>query len=534
MRIHKLEYKETGSFSKLIEDYIDDAPELKPFYSYRPDLEGIRVSIKDLSDKSFDRSQLSASLLNQYRSWGLKNEQVITSISALNDEKTFAVVTAHQPCLLTGPLYFVIKIAAAIKLAKELTQIFKNEGFNFVPVYWMGAEDHDFEEISHARVFSKSIQWNHPKAQGPVGRLSVEGLDSVVEELSEVLGSAELDQKLLNAAKSSYLEAENYGAATARFVDFLFGEEGLIILQQDDQSFKSLMKEVFEQELFGESSNFFIADRMKSLEAGYHNQAHSRDINLFLLEDGKRQRIERKGDDFVLVDSEKIVTAEQMRKLVSEHPEKLSPNVILRPVFQQMLLPAPVFIGGGSEVAYWMQLQPLFDKFSVHFPVLLLRNSLMYIDNTSLKKMHQTGVEVNDLFKDVDHLLREFVEEKAGDEVSLGKEKGQIVGLFKQIANSAAEIDPGLKKSVQAEEQKALKSLSTIEDKIIRAQKKRFEVEVNKIRGLKDRLFPNGHLQERKDNFIPVYLRSGGTFIKDLIEYLEPLDLRFTVMIESD
>lgn len=534
MRIHKLEYKETGSFSKLIEDYIDDSPELKPFYSYRPDIEGVKSSISDLSKHIFPREELSETLLNQYKSWGLNNERVIQSITALKEEKTYAIVTAHQPCLLTGPLYFVIKIAAAIRLAADLNEKHQAEGLKFVPVYWMGAEDHDFEEISHARVFSKTIQWEHPQAEGPVGRLSTDGLQAVIEELSGVLGSAELDQTLLTATKEAYLGAENYGSATARFVDFLFGDEGLIILQQDNPAFKALMKDVFNQELFGESSISIIAERMKALEKNYHNQAHSRDINLFLLRDGKRQRIKRQGDDFVLVDTEQVLTAEQMRKIVSEHPDELSPNVILRPLFQQRLLPAPVFIGGGSEVAYWMQLQPLFDKHSAHFPVLLLRNSLMYIDSTSLKKMQQTGVKVNDLFKDVDHLLREFVEDKAGDEISLGKEKGQIVGLFKQIANSAAEIDPGLKKSVQAEEQKALKSLSTIEDKIIRAQKKRFEVEVNKIRGLKDRLFPNGHLQERKDNFIPIYLRSQGSFIKDLIANLEPLDLRFTVMIEGD
>lgn len=532
MQIHKIEYKDTGSFSNLIIDYLSQSPDLKPFYHYPPDSAGLEKSLEDLGFDNEQRTDLVRTILEQYQAFGISDKAVTEQIERLREKDSYCIITAHQPCLFTGPLYFVIKIAAAINLAKHLNQ--KHPGKHFIPVYWMGGEDHDFEEISHARIFSKDVHWQHPAPKGAVGRLSTDGLDESLKQLRELLGESEIDRELEELFSHAYNEANTYGEATFRLVNALFKDSGLLILHQDHAAHKKSMRAIFEEELFGDSSNDLIANRMENLEkAGYHNQAHSRPINLFWLEENVRERIVKAENGFELAYGSKTFSNEEMRSIVTEQPEKFSPNVILRPLYQQKLLPAPVFIGGGSEVAYWMQLVPLFERWKVHFPQLLLRNSLLYIDSTSTKKMNQLGLEILDLFKDTDELLREYVEQNSEEPLSLGKEKGEIIKVFKQAAEKVAAIDPALKKSVMAEEQKALKSFSNLEDKVVRAQKKRFEVEMNKIRGVKDRLFPNGHLQERKDNFIPIYLRNGGTFIQDLIENMNPLDIRFTVMQED-
>lgn len=532
MRIQKIEYRETNSFSQLILDYLADSPNLRSFYPYRPSLEGLRESVDKLEFDDTQREQLAGSIAEQYVDFGIDDHLTQSQLNKLRQPETYCVVTAHQPCLFTGPLYFVIKIAAAINLANKLNNQFPEK--HFIPVYWMGGEDHDFEEISHARIFSNDVQWEHPKPSGAVGRLDISGLEDSINQLKQLLGESEIDVKLEQLITNAYLGSETYGQATLRLVHALFEGTGLLMINQDHPVHKASMKAVFEEELFGTSSNEVISKRMDDLEtAGYHNQAHSRPINLFWLEGNIRKRIEKDGENFKLADDSRSISASEMRQTIANHPEKFSPNVILRPLYQQKLLPAPVFIGGGSEVAYWMQLTPLFERWKVHFPLLLLRNSLLYIDSTSTKKMNQLELVISDLFKDTDTLLREYVEQNSRESLSLGKEKGEIVKVFKQAAEKVAEVDPALKKSVMAEEQKVLKSLSNLEDKVVRAQKKRFDVELNKIRGVKDRLFPNGHLQERKDNFIPIYLRSRGTFISDLIEHMNPLDLHFTVIQEA-
>lgn len=531
MHHETIPFRDTGFFSQLNIDYIDRSPKLAPFYTYSPDLDGLKQSMEDLSKLEIDRETLVSELRSDYSRNGIDRELSSALIDKFKAESTFAVVTAHQPCLFTGPLYFIIKIAATINLARRLELEFPDK--DFIPVYWLGGEDHDFEEISIAHVYNKDLNWVNEKASGPVGRLPIEGLKESIEHLSEILGSDEKAQSLISKISNAYLNSNTYGEATFKLVDEIFGEEGLVIVSADNKAFKANYSDVIREELFGTASGDLIKDQMEALENEYHNQAFARQVNLFYMEDGRRERIERDGEDFLLVDSKTKLSSSEMEDLIENRPEVFSPNVILRPAYQQRTLPAIAFIGGGSEIAYWMQLKPIFQKFKIHFPALFLRNSALFIDANSEKKMAQTNIDIPDLFTDTEALKKEFVQKNSGDEVNLGFAKAEINKLFGSIQEQGQSIDPSLKGSISAELQKAMKSIGVLEGKFIRAGKKKLEVDTNKIQAVKDKLFPKGKLQERYDNFIPIYLRTNGEIIQHFISALDPLEPGLVVFVED-
>lgn len=527
MRKERISFSETGYFSPTILDYLSGSERLRPFYQYVPEVATFNQVIEDKQQQNVDRQLLADTLTKQYE--GIDVPKVVgDNIALLAKETTYTITTAHQPNIFTGYLYYVYKILTAVNLAEQLKTEYPDN--DFVPIYWMGGEDHDFEEISQVNLYGEKLVWEHDE-QGAVGRMRTNTLSPLIEHVAEKLGDQAYAEELVALLKRAYLDHDTLTQATRYLVNELFGQYGLVVLVQDDECFKQVLAPVIKEELLHERSFSLLEDHLPLLEnAGYQAQAHPRQINLFYLQDNTRNRIEREGNNYVVLDTELVWTESEILAALAQHPERFSPNVILRPLFQEMLLPNLAYVGGGGELAYWMQLKPVFDHFEVNYPMLVLRSSACLIEGNIARKIDKLDLAVNDIFLDTDVLIKKYVKQHTEQELSLQQEKEGIDDLYLRLNEMAQSIDPTLQKAVEAQKQGLINALDNLEAKLLRAEKKNFDTATNQIRSIKERLFPNGQLQERFDNLIPFYARYGNGFIEAIKNELVPMDKEFTIL----
>ncbi|OWY23936.1 bacillithiol biosynthesis cysteine-adding enzyme BshC [Sphingobacteriales bacterium UPWRP_1] len=529
MKKKLIPYEQTGYFSQITLHYLARQQQLHPFYQHNFTLEGFEQAAKSVQKKTYQREELVSVLTKQYQGFNTP-PQVSANIRALKQPDTFAIVTGHQPCLFTGPLYFIYKIVSAINLSELLNAACPH--YRFVPVYWMGSEDHDFEEINHIHIFGKTLTWQQPRRTA-TGRLHTQTIAPVIDEFKTLAGNTENSQYLLHLFTHAYLHHNTLAEATRYVVNELFGKLGLVVVNQDDAALKQLFAPIAHAELFETRSYELVQQTNRQLsDFGYTNQAYARPINLFYLTDDFRERVVRSanGNQFEVLNTGLHFTGAQIETELQQHPERFSPNVILRPVYQQLVLPAVAYIGGGGELAYWLQLQSVFDLYGVNYPVLVLRNSVMWIDSPVWNKMKQLGLQPDALFTDTDALVNAFVAENSRHRLNFEPQKQQIQQVFDQILQQAIAVDPTLQASVLAETTKLTNSFEALEAKILRAEKRKFDTSVQQIRNIFGRLFPNGTLQERHDTFSAFYLQHGSQFIETLVQNLNPMEKQFTVL----
>ena len=480
-------YNQTNAFTKIVLDYLNGSENLKPFYDHPPTLEGILNTIQEKQKQPVNRQVLVEALQQQYRNVET-SELVRKNIELLGSEKTFTITTAHQPNLFSGPLYFIYKILHAAKLTGWLkTQL---PEYNFVPVYYMGSEDADFAELNHTYVDGKKIEWTKVQ-KGAVGRMLVDKtLVQLIDELEGQLGNEANGPEVIQLLRRCYTLGTNIQTATFQLVDELCAAYGLVVLIPDHPALKAQMKPVFEEELFLNVSAEIVQQTSKRLEEHYNVQAHPREINLFYLKEDIRERIIRKDDAFVVHNTNLRFTEQQMREELELHPERFSPNVILRGLFQETILPNLVFIGGGGEMAYWLQLKDLFHHYKTVYPVLVLRNSFLVVEKKWKEIMDRTGFAVAVLFQPQDQLMNQVVARNSEHTVSLIGNFEKAEELFGQIMEQAGSIDPTLVQHVAAIKARSFKVLQELEKKMLRAEKRKFSDHERQIQVLKAALFP--------------------------------------------
>ncbi|PPK86480.1 bacillithiol biosynthesis cysteine-adding enzyme BshC [Neolewinella xylanilytica] len=521
MKIERIPFTEVPQFSQRDVAYATENEALRPFYKYGVTKAAFASVIEDKAADETDRELLVDTLLAQYESLGLQDE-VPESLSLLRSTQTYTVITAHQPALFTGPLYYILKICSTINLARQLKQAYPDN--DFVPVFISGAEDHDFAEINHAQVYGNRIEWKQD-AGGPVGALSTDSLTEALAELKEILGDRPTAQDIYARIEQAYTQHDTYGAGAAALVHELFAKEGLIVADMSHQAFKAAFAGFMEREIFESVSQPLIESAQSRLEKlGYSGQAHAREINLFYLTPNRRDRIVRKDGGFAVLDTDKIFTEEELRQELRDHPERFSPNVVMRPLFQELIFPNLAYIGGGGEIAYWLERKEQFETFGLNFPMLIRRNSVLWIDKGNQKKLEKLDLDYRKLFQPADLIIRDYVAEQSENELSLADELQQLEQLFKGIADKAEGIDPTLAKAVMGEHARQAKAVENLEGRLRRTEKQRFETSMNQIRSLRDKLFPDNGMQERYDNFLNIYLQEGEEMFQTLIQHLDPLE----------
>ncbi|MCO5234201.1 MAG: bacillithiol biosynthesis cysteine-adding enzyme BshC [Chitinophagales bacterium] len=528
MQINSYRFNELSFFSKLLSDYTQNKfPDiLQPQFSIG--WEGFDERIKEDYSLFIDRDQLSETIFKQYDGIEI-SDKVGRNILSLKENNTFCVTTAHQLSFLGGPLYYVIKIANTISLARELQSKYPDK--NFVPVYWMGSEDHDFEEVNHIFLFGNKYTWNTEQS-GPVGRFSLDNIQECIQQVLDKLGENNPND-IQSLIRKSYLHKTVEGA-NRELVNGLFGKHGLLVVNGDDYSLKVPLSKIIQNEIIQQKSFQLLLKRSELLkEYGYHAQANGRAVNLFYLSDTFRTKIEPI-DNHKFKIGDNIWNLEDLVEEANQHPERFSPNVILRPLFQQAVLPSIGFIGGGSEVAYWMQTTEVFKYHQVSFPVVIPRTSLMWVNNSNFQKFQKLNLHVSAIFKDKEILKKEYLLEKIDVQPDLEVEKNFIHEWMDKIKEKACQIDSTLGPAVGADAQKIQSILSQIEGKMLRSIKHKNETILRQIDGLYHTYFPNHTLQERHDNFLNFYSVYGQKFIDCLVEQLLVIDQEFVIMTENE
>ncbi|NKI26330.1 bacillithiol biosynthesis cysteine-adding enzyme BshC [Arenibacter sp. 6A1] len=531
MKVKGIPFKNTGYFSDLICDYLNGKEALSPFYNRQPTLAQFKEQIKEKNSFSQNnRDVLHDALIGQYANTQTSADTA-TNISLLKAPSTFTVVTGHQLNLFTGPLYFLYKIISTINLAKELKR--DNPEYNFVPIYWMATEDHDFEEINYFNFRGKKLQWNK-KSSGAVGVLETDGLEAILEAFSNEIGNSHHANKLKEMFQKAYLEHNTLTDATRFLANELFGEYGLVILDGDDRALKQLMVPYIKKDLLAKTSFENVKTTIEKLQAlpeNYGIQVNPREINYFYIKDGLRERIIEQSGRFYVNDTKIEFSQDEILTELNNHPERFSPNVICRPLFQEVILPNLCYIGGGGELAYWLELKEAFSAMEVPFPILLLRNSALVITEKQFGKLERMGISLTDIFLKQSSFINKKIREISNIDIDFTPQKNLLKEQFTGMYELAAQTDPSFTGAVKAQEIKQLKGLEHLEKRLLKAQKRKLEDQVKRMTALQNELFPNKSLQERNLNFSELYLEYGQELIPVLMNALQPLSGEFSIVI---
>ena len=524
-------FARTNSFEKLIIDYLNDDEFLRMFYLFDDNLEGIKERIETYQNQRLNRQNLKEVLLNQYNSYGIKEipEKVHKNILSLVNPDTFTVTTGHQLNIFSGPLFVIYKLISTINLAEKLNSHFPKN--HFVPVYWMATEDHDIDEITSFNLFGKNYRWDS-QWKGIAGKMPLKGIEDVINELKIVFGNNAHADELLSLMSSAYLDSTSLAEATRKWINKILGRSGLLVIDGNEALLKKTIQDILNDEVINKTSSSIIIKTTENLEKKYQSQAKPREINLFYIGENYRERLVKENDNIRVLNTDLVFSKDQIKEELISHPERFSPNVVLRPLYQGSILPDIVFVGGPSEISYWLELKELFEFHKVPMPVLFLRCSSLILDKNTVNKLDKLSIKKTELFLPADELIKIFIQNKEKDQPSFQDVIETISEEFLKLSNSVSQVDQTLRAAVESESLKVSASLRTLEDKIIRSLKKKNEIEVNQIRKIKEKLFPSGKLQEREETLLLYYLKWGTEFIETLKENLDPLEKEFIILEE--
>jgi bacillithiol biosynthesis cysteine-adding enzyme BshC len=526
-----LSYAETGAFTKLANDYVAGAEAIKPFYQHPVSYEGLNTAITARKKFATPRKILQDVFTEQYAAIGLNALQQ-QHLGALYNENTFTIVTAHQPNLFTGPLYFLYKILHVIRIADDLNDKWNDK--HFVPVFYMGSEDADIDELNHIYTGTDKLTW-HTQQAGAVGRMHTDGIAPLIDQLNGQFGFLPHGQEIVSMLRKAYEGSTNIAEVTFKLVNDLFASFGLLVLIADHPKLKAQFIPVMQRELTEQFSSKLVADTISKLGEHYKVQAAGRQINLFyLFDDGRRERIEKTGDRYRVLFSDLHFSAAEMIAELHTHPERFSPNVILRGLYQETILPNIAFIGGGGELAYWLELKSVFEATGVPYPVQILRNSLLLVLPKAAALQKKLGLSNAELFLSLLEQEDLLVARLHGKLPDTETAKEAVAELYEKLREQAANIDDTLSPHVGALQARVLKGLQGLEKKMQRAERRKLKDESAQLEKLKAMLFPKDKLQERWENMIPYYAQYGAGFLQLLYENSLTLEQEFTVLHIND
>ncbi|MDB5274247.1 MAG: hypothetical protein JWO58_2614 [Chitinophagaceae bacterium] len=518
--VHKIPLEQTHSFSTLLSDYLSQNDKITSFAHYASSADGLQKCMTQSAFPMEKRKVLQEVLKEQYQGLSVA-EPVKVHLESIISENTFFVTTGQQIHVLGGPLYVLYKIATTIQLAAACKQLMPDK--HFVPLFWMASEDHDLEEIDHLTIFGKKYQ-AELKGKGPAGRVTTEGLSAWINSLPDIP----------EVFKTAYATYGDLSGATLYWINELFGKHGLVTLDADHSKLKQQFIPVMEKELFEGISIQAVRDQTTALEGlGYKSQIFPREINLFYISSEGRNRITYEDGKYSVLNTNIGFDKESLSKELHAHPESFSPNVVLRPVYQEYILPNIAYIGGPAEVAYWLQLQKVFEALHLHMPVVLPRNFAMVVSKQQMNKLQKLGLTPEDIFLPEEELKQHFLSAKnyvvpEWQDVVLGLDE-----LWKAVEEKTLKADAGLKDWLAAEKHKVQKQLEIVEKRVVKTYEQKLEQEMKQLSTLKEKLLPGGGLQERAESFVS-FMINDPDFIDDIVSSFDPLDFRFNIVVYED
>ena len=520
---------------ELIEKFIlGDKKVLKyinSFYSY----ENIKMQSENKS-KSFSNEQrevLVKSIKNQYSKIDI-SEQTSKNISSLLDSKTFCITTGHQLNLFTGPLMVILKIAQVISISKKLNSEIKN--FNYVPVLWIASEDHDFDEISEVNLNQKNIKWEINSNNKPVGEIEINNIKDFLKKYKDLIIDYDFKEKLEEIIDNSFKDGDSLSMSTIKFINSLFSDHGLIIIDANKKELKNFFKPQLKNEIENFScreNNFLQISKLKKEFESYKTQVNPSDINFFKLTNKGRKRVRYNNESFD-IDDENSYNKDEILNLINISPEFFSPNAIMRPLYQEIVLPNVCYVGGPNELRYWMQLKTYFDDNKVQFPILKLRNSAYIIDSKTSKKIKNSGIEIKYFTGELNELIKYKIDSNSGFKINFDSLRSNLSSQFDELRKVSLETDKSFIGALNAQEKKQKKGIDDLEKKLNKAEKKNHEAEIESIRSIYNYLNPRNINQERYLNFGNFYSCKGPSFINYIVEKISIMDDKILIIDLED
>ncbi len=522
-----------GGFSELFYDYVYDFAEVKGFYSsdFR-NSHAYEDVIRAIEGRPVDRKTLTEALRRQNSAFGVA-PKALQRLEQFLLPNTFAVVTGQQAGLFGGPMYTVFKAMTAIKLAERLKT--KLPEFNFVPVFWVEGEDHDFAEMNNIAVMDAEAKLTTieylpggevpQRNLGPIGELVFDGaVEQSFEHLAVALQKTEFSDGLLKQLRECYRKGRTFNQGFVSWMNAMFGDYGLVYLSSNDRELKRLLSPLFLKEIteFPAISQTVIA-RSAELEEKYHAQIKPKSINLFLFHKGGRYLIEPREHDFSLKGTRHFLSKEDLLRIAQESPELLSPNVVLRPIAQDMLFPTVVYVAGPSEVAYHAQLAPLYGSLGVPQPVLYPRASASFVEERLERAMEKYHLPLAAFFDDANELTARVLEQISDVKLEelFSKTTKAVHDAVNELKFGLNEVDPTLLGALDTARSKVDINIGVLKEKALAAQKRRNETALRQIERAVSGLLPHGHLQEREVSILYFMNKYGPELIKWLIGELE-------------
>ena len=530
VRVERLPFRATGQFAARDVAYAEGDERLAPFRAYAPTLADFDDALAARAGHPVDRETLVAVIRDQYAAYGLEPPP---GAGALIEPTTYTVTTAHQASLFLGPLYYVYKILSAVRLARDLNARW-GERARVVPVFVLGDEDHDLDEIDHVRVRGEVVTWRTEQT-GATGQMTLAGIEPALARVEALLGPGTSAREIVDLLRACYRPERTLGEATAHFVAALFGPLGVAVVRLGDPRLKANFAASLRREALEHLSKPLVEAAVAELEAaGFAQQAHARDVNLFYLRPGRRDRLVALGGGGVGVHGTDIAWSRDEAEVeIAAHPERFSPNVVTRPLYQEATLPNLAYVGGGGELAYWLERRSQFAAFGIPYPVLVRRDSAWWIGRRAARMLGRLGLGYRDLLGDEHELARRFVAAEAEVSVDLSAEAARVRAVFEELSRRALAVDPSLEMRALAHGTRAAQAVEDLERRFVRALKRRSEVALDRIDRLRAELLPGGGLQERSTSFLDLYATHGPTLFDVLLEAFDPLDMRLKVFLES-
>ncbi|MGC4129989.1 MAG: bacillithiol biosynthesis cysteine-adding enzyme BshC [Bergeyella sp.] len=514
-KITNISFQEISTIPKLIKDYLNgEIPAFREMLYTDEKLSG-QIQKKKENFSSEKRKTLSEVLKQQHQSLELSEIQK-KNLEKISEDNTFTVTTGHQLNLFTGPVFFIYKILQTIKLAEDFKKLQPEN--HFIPVFWMATEDHDFEEINHFRTETQFYEISG-KSGGAVGRIVLDEVN-FEEAFSQEFRDSVFGTELILMMKKAYVKGKTLSEATKILVHELFSEYGLLILDGDNALLKVEMKTIFRDELLEEKLHLFSKEKVDFLKSQYGKaQVNPRKINLFYLSE-TRNRIEKSRDKYIVVDTEIAFSEEEILQELENFPERFSPNALLRPVYQESVLPNLCYIGGNAEVMYWLELADYFKETGLVFPFLIPRNSMLFVSEKNLKKMEKEGLKIQDFFKDFASLTKGLLLENSQVSKVLEEKENLIKTNFLDLKNIASETDKTFGNMVSAEEARQLKSFERMKKRLLRAEKIKQSEKLERLETLFLSVHPLGNWQERIYNFSIFFQDEGKEWLRNCYQQM--------------
>ncbi len=508
---------------RLADDYFHDYGKVREFFDgdFR-DAAAIERQTERTLARRLPREELAAILREQNQSYGC-GPRTLGQIEALEREQACAVVTGQQAGLFSGPLYTIYKALTAIKLAERLS---RNGPGKVVPVFWLASDDHDLAEIDHIVLLDKDNRLEEIRCGMPPGELKIPAsalvlppeIADCLRRLADLTPQSEFKADIIAALSDAYRPGRGWVEAFARWMTRLFRSHGLIFIDASDPRLKKLGGEVFYREIAEGSASTppALAASRKLHDAGYESQVHLHEgiLNIFYAE-RERRSVQWDGQAFEIKEPRQTFSKDDLLALAKEKPFLFSPNVLLRPIYQDFLLPTVVYVGGPGEIAYFAQMKGVYEKFGLPMPVIYPRKSLTIVESKIDRVLAKYHLDVPDLWGGADGIIQSLGESRVPEPLAraVSLAVSHVEQDFEPIIRDVAAFEPTLKESAQLSRGKMVQQLRFLERKIVQAAKKQNDIAVGQIRKAGDHLYPHGHLQERVLNIVPYLLKYGPGFV---------------------